>query len=80
MRPFTEAEARDLCAAITGAAAREGGRRFVVTVQTADGRSITGHIVSTQEPQLELVVERPPDNVGEQVAWDEIASVRVHAE
>lgn len=80
MPPFTDAEARDLLKAIADAEAGEGGRRFVVTVDTTGGRSIAGHIVSTQEARIMLVVDRPPHNPGEQVDWEDIASVRVQSE
>lgn len=80
MPSFTESEARDLFKAIADAEAREGGRRFVVTVETTGGRGIAGHIVSTQEARLMLVGDRPRHNPGEQVDWEDIASVRVHSE
>jgi CelD/BcsL family acetyltransferase involved in cellulose biosynthesis len=80
MLSFTDSEARDLFDAIADAEAREGGRRFVVTVETTDGRSIAGHIVSTQETRLVLVVVSPPHNRGEQVDWEDISSVRIHPE
>lgn len=73
MPPFEDAEARDLIDAIVDAEARQAGRRFVVTVETMSGRSVTGQVVSTEEARLGLV----DDNQTKQVDWDEIVAVRV---
>jgi hypothetical protein len=57
--------------------AAKPGRDFVFTIEKTDGNSVTGQVVERDGGQLDLLVEDHLGSHGEQVAWDEIESIKI---
>lgn len=57
--------------------AAKPGRDFVFTIEKTDGNSVTGQVVERDGGQLDLLAEDHLGNHGEQVAWDEIESIKI---
>lgn len=74
---FTPDDAQRVFEQLANVQAVKAGRDFVFTIEKADGSSVTGQVVERDGGQLDLLVEDHLGNRAEQVAWDEIESIKI---
>lgn len=80
MQTFPPDDAQRLFEQLTPVAAAKGGRDFVYKITRPDGSSVTGQVVERTSEHLGLLIEDPPHNRSENVAWDDILEIRITVE
>ena len=74
---FAPDDAQRVFEQLANVQAAKAGRDFVFTIEKTDGSSVTGQVVKRDGGQLDLLVEGDLGNRAEQVAWDEIESIKI---
>ena len=79
MMAFGADDAQRIFEQLASVEAAKAGRDFIYTIERVDGRIVTGQVVERTDEHLGLVIEDPPHNRSENVAWDDIRRVSIEA-
>ena len=77
---FAPDDAQRIFEQLANVAAAKAGRDFIYTVTRVDGTKVTGHVVTRDGGQLDMLVEDANGNTAVAVAWDAIETIAIASE